>query len=121
MSAGVGRHGSMKPGGRRAGLVECRSTGFTTPGHARGRRSLGRQSPSIRGGLNVLGTHTQLAQYPQRYRARDPIRESVGSIGAALRSNGPGPIIRRWNQSAASRIGETSPIPSLPSPPCLAG
>jgi hypothetical protein len=30
--------------------------------YARGRRSLGRQSPPTRGGLDILGTHTQLAK-----------------------------------------------------------
>jgi hypothetical protein len=70
MSARVGRHGSMKPGGRRAGDVACHNTGFTTPTYARGRRSLGRQSPRTRGGLDPFDTHTQLAQYYRRYMAK---------------------------------------------------
>jgi hypothetical protein len=62
VTASVGRHGSMKPGGRRAGEVERHNTGFTTPTYARGRRSLGRQTPRTRGGLDLFDTHTQLAQ-----------------------------------------------------------
>jgi hypothetical protein len=52
----------MKPGGRRAGEVDRDNTVFTTPTNARGRRSLGRQSLSTPGGLDLFGTHTQLAQ-----------------------------------------------------------
>jgi hypothetical protein len=58
--------GSMKPGGRRTREVEHHNTGFSTPSNARGRRSLGRQAPTTRGGLDLFGTHTQLAQSPPR-------------------------------------------------------
>jgi hypothetical protein len=74
--------GSMKPSGRRTGLVERHSTSFTTP--ARGRRSLERQSGQrtplpTRGGLDLFGTHTQLAQ-SEGYRAPDPISRGFGSV-----------------------------------------
>jgi hypothetical protein len=56
----------MKPGGRRAGEVDRHNMDLTTPTQARGRRSLGRQSPPTRGGLDLLGTHTQHSQYASK-------------------------------------------------------
>jgi hypothetical protein len=69
--AGVGRETRLsEAGGRRTGEVERHNTGFSTPTDARGRWSLGRQSPPTRGGLDLFGTHTQHSQYALKYRAK---------------------------------------------------